>query len=235
LYTSPSFYHDQNRATRLRAVALVTSPALARQPALAQAGGQPSEPSMKSIAAALGLAEGADEAACLSAVSALKGRPAMPAIAKALGLPETSDDAACLSAIGSMVPKTLHDQTVASLTAASGRIDALEKAGRDKDVADLFERALKERRIVPAQVATLTALCATEEGLKNVKAHIMATTPGLQPSGLDDRGQPAGGGDAVDAVTLSAAAQKIQDDAKAAGRPISFSDAITLAQKKPAA
>ena len=230
-YTSPSFYQDQNRATRLKAVALVTSPALARQPALASAGGKPSEPSMKSIAAALGLAEGADEAACLSAVTTLQGRPALPAIAKALGLPEASDLSACLGAIGDRVPKTLHDQTVANLSGATARIDALEKASREKEVSVMFETALKERRIVPAHVATLTALCATPEGLANVKAHIAASAPGLQPSGLDERGQPAGSDGATDPTTLSAAAQKIQDEAEAAGRPISFAEAVTLAGK----
>lgn len=231
-YTSPSFYQDKNRATRLKAVALVTSPALARQPALAHAGGQPPEPSMKAIAAALGLTEGADEAACLNALTVLQGRPALPAVAKALGLPETSDLPACLGAIGGMVPKTLHEQTVTNLSGATARIDALEKAGRDKEVETLFSTALQERRITPAQVASLKSLCATDDGLAHVKAHIAASTPGLQPSGLDDRGQPAAGGDgAVDAVTLSAAAQKLQDERQAAGQPISFSEAVTLATK----
>lgn len=229
LYTSPSFWQDKNRATKLKALALVTSPALARQPALAHAGGQTPEPSMKSIAAALGLAEGADEATCLTAVTALQGRPAMPAIAKALGLPETADLTACLGAIGDRVPKSLHDQTVASLSAASGRIDALEKSSRDKEVATMFDAALKERRILPAQVATLTALCGTDDGLANVKAHIAASTPGLQPSGLDDRGQPAGGDGALDPVTLAAKATKLQSERAAAGMPIGYAEAVQLA------
>jgi len=234
-YTSPSFYQDKNRATRLKAVALVTSPALARQPALARAGGASSplapEPAMKSIAAALGLTEGADEAACLSAVTALQGRPTLPAVAKALGLPEASDLTACLGAIGGMVPKTLHDQTVTNLSAATSRIDALEKAGRDKEVETLFASALKERRIMPAQVASLKALCATDDGLAHVRTHIAASTPGLQPSGLDGRDVPADGNAHVDPVTLSAAAQKLQDERRAAGQPISWAEAVTLATK----
>lgn len=71
LYTSPSFFQDKNRATRLKALALVTSPALARQPALARAGG-PSLASLRAIATALGLDAGAGEAECLQAVSSLR-------------------------------------------------------------------------------------------------------------------------------------------------------------------
>lgn len=229
LYTSPSFFQDKNRAIRLKALALVTSPALARQPALASAG-HSQEPSMKAIATALGLPEAATEAECLTALGTAKAAP-LVAIRKALGLGDAADETACLTAIGAMVPKALHDQTVTNLTSATTRIDALEKASRDKEVADLFEGALKERRIMPAQVATLTALCGTAEGLAQVKAHIAASPPLLQGTGLDSREMPNGGG-ALDAVTLSAAAQKIQDERAAAGTPISFAEAITLATQK---
>ena len=70
-YTSPSFYQDKNRATRLKALALVTSPALGQQPALARAQG-PAGAQLKAMALALGLAEGAGEAECLSAISTLR-------------------------------------------------------------------------------------------------------------------------------------------------------------------
>lgn len=232
-YVSPTFFPDAaGQAVWLHSISLVSTPALS-MPALLHAFGAPPEPSMKQIAKALGLPETADEAACLAALGA---RAEVKPLAAALGLPETADAAACLSAIGSLKGSApeLVTQLQGQLATTSAQLQTLMTAQRDKEVADLLESALKERRIVPAQRESLATLCVTDEGLKGVKAMLAATTPGLQPSGLGDRGQPAGG-DAVDAVTLSAAAQKIQDEAKVAGRPISFSDAITLAQKKPAA
>lgn len=72
LYTSPSFYHEEGRPTRLKALALVTSPALARQSALARSGGGPAQGAIKAVALALGLGEGAAEADCLSAIQSLR-------------------------------------------------------------------------------------------------------------------------------------------------------------------
>ncbi|WP_288582018.1 phage protease, partial [uncultured Methylobacterium sp.] len=67
-YVSPTFHHDEaGRATWLHSISLVAAPALS-MPALLHALGHTPEPSMKRIAAALGLPETADEAACLAAL-----------------------------------------------------------------------------------------------------------------------------------------------------------------------
>lgn len=119
---------------------------------------------MTPIATALGLAEGADEAACLAAIATLK------------------------SGQGELVA-----QLQTQLSTASTRLAAVEKANRDREVATLIEGALTERKIVPAQREHLEKLCATDDGLAGVKAMLAATAPNLQPSGLDGRA-PAGGG-----------------------------------------
>lgn len=71
LYTSPSFFQNEGDATRVKALALVTAPALGRQPALARAGGMAGR-QLASLASALGLGEAASEAECLAAVTTLR-------------------------------------------------------------------------------------------------------------------------------------------------------------------
>ncbi len=206
-YTSPSFFQNRGSAVRLKAVALVTSPALGGQPALAHAGGSQEPHTMKTIATALGLAEAATEAECLSTLAALKA--------------------------GS-VPKAVHEETLAQLQARTGELDGIRKAAREARVTGLIEGALKAKKIVPAQKDHYVALCATDTGLDTVEKLFAATTSALPGSGLDDRSPPQNGDATADPVLLAAAAQKIQDEAKAAGRSIGFGEAMTLATRKAA-
>ena len=233
-YVSPSFFPDANgKAVWLHSISLVAAPALS-MPALLHALGY-SESPMKQIAKVLGLAEDADEAACLAALAKL---PKIAPVATALGLAESADVQACLSAIGTMrgtevVPKTLHEQTVANLSAATTRIGALEKASRDEKVERLLDGALKEKRIAPAQRATLAALCATDEGLAQVTALVAASPALLQASGLDGQ-LPDDGSANHDPVTLAAKARTIQEEREKAGAPISMAEAVTIASKQKA-
>lgn len=233
-YVSPSFFPDAaGNAVWLHSISLVAAPALS-MPALLHALGYPESP-MKQIAKALGLAEDADEAACLAALAKL---PKIAPVATALGLAESADVQACLSAIGTMrgadvVPKTLHEQTVANLSAATTRIGALEKASRDEKVERLLDGALKEKRIAPAQRATLAALCATDEGLAQVTALVAASPALLQASGLDAQ-LPDDGSAGHDPVTLAAKARGIQEEREKAGTPISMAEAVTIASKQKA-
>ena len=255
-YVSPTFHHDETgRATWLHSISLVAAPALS-MPALLHALGHTSEPSMKRIAAALGLPETADEAACLAALGQrTETKPIAKAlglaetatsaaclaaigtiagglkpVAKALGLPETADEAACLSAIGTLKGSAgeLVNQLQSQLSATTGRLAAVEKAAREKDVTELLEGALKARKIVPAQREHLAALCATDEGLAGVRAMLGATVPGLQPSGLDGRRAETGEVE-QDPVTLAAKARAIQAERETAGVPIGWAEAVTLA------
>lgn len=210
-YVSPSFYRDDlNRATRLKAVALVTAPALGRMPALAGAApaNPPPEVRMKSVATALGLPDTADEAALLGAVNTLKS---------------------------TTVPKTVHDQALEQLRAASTELGDLKKAARAEKVKVLLDGALSAKKIVPAQRPAYEGLCATDEGLTQVEQLFAATAPQLAGSGLDVRPQPgAGQVPTDDPILLAARAQKLQDERRAAGAPITFAEAMTLATRPTA-
>lgn len=170
-YVSPSFHHDdQGAATWVHSVSLVPAPALPGA-AVASAGGKPdfaparTETSMKGIAAALGLQADASETACLSALDALRG---------------------------GMVDKKVHDQAIASLAAATQKIEGIEKAAHTKAVDELLEGALKAKKILPAEKDGYAELCATAEGLASVKKLIEAKPATLGASGLDAKPTPGG-------------------------------------------
>lgn len=207
-YISPSFPHDeQGNATWIHSVALVTAPDLANMPALADArhdASQKPETSMtKTIAAALGLADTADEQACLSAITTLKA---------------------------GTVSAEVHSQTLATLSTTKDELAELKASIRKGTVDGLLEAALKAKKIVPAQRETFAALCATEDGLKQVTALLAATPEGLGASGLDGKTPEIGAADEVVPATLAAevtAFQKAQTDA---GNPISYLDAFAQVQ-----
>lgn len=239
-FVSPTFPHTkEGLALWLHSVALVAAPALPMA-AIASASLTPKEQSMlKAIALALGLAEGADEAACLAAINKLSSGPLRP-IAKALGLAETADGPACLSAITGLsagtVAKAVHDQALANLATATTQVATLtaqlaarDKADHDAKVNALLEGALKEKKIVPAQREQYAALCATAEGLAHVTTLLAATPATLQASNLD--GRQAEAGEAVQPVDLLAKANAEVERAQKAGVVLSLPDAIVKVNK----
>lgn len=197
-YISPTFPHDAaGRATWLHSVALVAAPALA-MPAIAAASLTQEPPVLQKIAAALGLAETADEAACLSAISTLAaGR----------------------------VDRAVHDQALATLAAATAELDAIKARTRADKVAALLDDALAAKKILPAQRPQYEALCASDDGLAQVTALIGATPAGLQASGLDSRRAPEGDAPA-DPAALAAAAHAYQRRQAEDGRHIAYADAV---------
>ncbi|MCX5512271.1 hypothetical protein C3941_09385 [Kaistia algarum] len=198
-YVSPSFNHDKSGlVTRIRSLALVAVPALAEMPALAAAhNAEPSELPMKSIALALGLTEAADEASCLSALTTLKT---------------------------ATVAKTIHDETVATLSATKTTLETLQASVRKGKVDALIEGALKAKKILPAQKDHYVGLCSTDAGLAQVEQLIAASPAQLAASGLDDRS--AEDGDHSDPVALAAAATTYQQKLAAGGRQVSYSEAV---------
>ena len=224
-FVSPTIHTDANgRVTWLHSVALVSAPALSMPAVLHATQGNP----MREIAKALGLPETATEAECLAA---LRGRTELKPLAAALGLPETADAATLLSTMSSLRTSgnglvTELQTTVATL---SSRLQASEKAARDRDVAELLDGALRDKKIVPAQRDSYVAMCATDDGLKGVRTLLAATPAGLAPSGLDGQAPPSGGDGAVNPVTLAAEAQALVDK----GSFSNIADAVmSLAHKK---
>ena len=196
-YVSPTFPHDADgRALWIHSVSLVAAPALSRMPARAGADPANQEPTMTGIATALGLAEGADETACLSALGKLKA--------------ET-------------VAKAVHDQTLATLSSTTKELDELKSTNRKAKVDAVLDAALKAKKILPAQKDAYAALCATDDGLAQIEKLIEASPAQLVASGLDDR-QPASGEDSP--AQLAAKAHVYRKKLADAGQSIDFADAV---------
>lgn len=211
-YVSPTFTHTPaGAAVWIHSVSLVSAPALA-MPALAAAdpSHHPEQIMPKAIAQALGLAETADEAACLSAITTLT------------------------TGAAGKVDKAVHDQALANLAAANDKLAAAEAKLVERELADhqakvdaVLDTALKDKKIVPAQREKYAALCATADGLAHVTALLAATPAGLQPSSLDSK--PAPTGDAGKPDDLLAKAHVLIDTAAKAGRTLSLADAVVQA------
>ncbi len=199
-YVSPTFHHTETgAATWMHSVALVTAPALA-MPAVADASGAIEESTVpKAIALALGLAETADDAACLSAIAALGA---------------------------AKVDKAVHEQALATLAAVSTELDTIKAVGRKVRVETLIGDALKAKKIVPAQRSAFEAMCATDEGVAQVEAMLLVTPAGLAASGLDHREVPDDAGDAETPVALAGRAIAYRARLAAEGVQISAADAV---------
>ena len=203
-YVSPSFSVDRVAEgapmpiERLRALALVTAPALARQKALASLSPAPKDGSMKTIAEALGLAQGASEADCLAALA---------------------------QRLSGAVPKATHDQALADLSAASQRLAAIEGERRAEKVARVLDGALAAKKLTPAERPAIEKLCATDEGLAQVEALLAARPQLLADSGLDQR-KPADGGAALSVASVAERARKLVAEAAQRGELLSVTDAV---------
>ncbi|QFS97568.1 Mu-like prophage I protein [Labrenzia sp. THAF191b] len=201
-FISPTFPHTkEGKAVWLHSVALVAAPALA-MPALAHASPETAteenQMPIKSIAEALGLGTDADEAACLTAITGLST---------------------------GKVDKSVHDEALTKLSAATQELATLKADGRKKDVDDLLEGALADKKIFPAQRDHYEKLCATDEGFDQVKALLGATAKGLAPSGLDDK-TTLSDDEPGDPVTLSAKATAYQAEQAAKGIHIDIAQAV---------
>lgn len=227
-YVSPTLHHDAaGTVTWLHSVALVSAPALGNMGALAHASAHQDSP-MKEIAKALGLPETATEPECLAA---LRGRVELKPLAAALGLTEAADAAALLQAATTLKAggSGLVTELQGQVSTLGARVQTSEKALRDRDVAELLDGALRDRKIVPAQRESYAAMCASDDGLKGVRQLLAATPAALAPSGLDGLTPPSGDA-AVDPVMLAAQGRKLKAEVEAAGGSISIADAITRVQ-----
>lgn len=208
-YISPTFRHDESgRATWVHSVALVSAPALS-MPAIASTDLSTETPDMSKFAAALGLAEDADDNACLDAIAALQ-------------------------ADAEKKPGAVSDETLAQLKTTSEELAALKADRRKERVDGVLEGALKAKKIVPAQRDQYEALCATDDGLEQVSKLLDAMPAQLKASGLDERDVPDTDGE-VDPQELAALAATYQAEQERSGIMISTADAVAHVQKKKSA
>ncbi|MEO0496915.1 MAG: phage protease [Pseudomonadota bacterium] len=215
-YLSPGVTHLKDGTVNwIHSVALVAAPALA-MPAVASAGA-PQDPnptpttqperSMKQIAAALGLNAEASEDACLSAIGKL------------------SDG---------KVDQAVHDETVKKLGEASANLAALQTAVDSTKVDAVLEKALKDKKIVPAQREHYANLASTPEGLANVEKLIEAMPAQLSASGMDELTLPDDA-DLTDPNVLAQKAQAHQAAQATLGISVSIADAVNHVKASGAA
>ena len=198
-YVSPTVFTDDARTvTWLHSVALVSAPALADMP---------------SLMAAMGLGGGR--------------APAQLAVfAGALNLPATADEAAILLAIGGMVPKAAHEATLSMLASTSEKLNALTASTRSGEVTATLDKAIRERKILPAQRDEYLAMCATDVGLETFQ-RLMTKTPDLfPPSGLDGK-RVQDGDRPTTAAGIIEKAQLLQAEKAKLGIPLSMVEAIS--------
>lgn len=212
-YVSPTFPHDEaGNAQWLHSIALLAAPAL-NMPALAAAGvgevvdtPKPSGPPL-SIASALGLDKGADETACLAAITELQA---------------------------SYVPVSLYADALASLNAAHTALAAQSSEKRSGAIAALMEKALSDGKIFPYERPHYEALCVTDAGFQAVSV-LMTNKVGhglFRPSRIDGAVAPAGD-EPVEA--LAARAIRYRQAQNAAGASLSQSEAIAFCHANPTA
>jgi phage I-like protein len=232
-FLSPAFNHTKDfKITRLLGAALVNRPALELTALSREQPNQENE-TMKAIAKALGLADGASEDAIVASLNA--SGEERKAICRALRIDEASDAAALTAAIAELATakgKADADATALAvlqtqLKDAQTALAGLQTKDADREIAIALDKAAAEGKITPASREGYLAMCKVEGGLERFRA-LAATLPVIcEPSKIGD--QPAtDAGDDVDPVALAARARKYQDEQAAAGRTISISEAVSI-------
>lgn len=154
-YISPVYHHDKSgKVTRLLHAGLTNTPNLDLAAVAASTSFSPEDPSMKTIALALGLAEAASEADILTAINSVLTSSA--AIAIAAGLPATAAGADVLTAVQSAAAakSAQVDPTkfvpVEQVTALQTEINTL-KGRMDGDAAETaVNKAISDGKLAPA-------------------------------------------------------------------------------------
>ena len=232
-FLSPAFTAaEDGLVRRLLGAGLVNRPALEMTALSRETPNQ--ETSMKAIAKALGLDEGAAETAILAAIEANRTE-----IASALKIDAGAGRDAVLAAI-TKLQGDLDAATVAlagapdkaELASLQTSLAALQKKDADREIDTALDAAQAAGKITPASRSEYRAMCAVEGGLERFKA-LAATLPVIaEPSRLDGKTAKTDDGDSVDPVALAARARKYQDEQMAAGRQIDIATAVLEVKEK---
>ncbi len=197
-YISPVITADEETGAvnGMHLAALVNHPALlGMEPVIAALNAQLTFPTRKTenpgmnlltqLAALLGLAAGADEAAALAAVTALKTKADTPpkpaalpaALHTALGLKAGAGEAEALSAITAL--KGSETTTTQTITALQGQVTALQAQLNEGVITGLVDSAIAAHKLLPVQREW--ALSTGRKDIEALKAYIAATPaiPGL--------------------------------------------------------
>lgn len=203
-YISPVIAFDPDgRITGVFNAALVNTPALlgmdpvgrelSAQLAAQHATQEPTSMTLlAALIAKLGLKADSDDAAVITAVTAMQARPALPKeVAEALSIKPDADATVALSAIGSLRKAGgSATEQLTTIAALQGQVAALSAKLTGSEVDGLVDQAIKDNQIVPAQRAFWV-----ERGRADVamlKA-FLTTAPKLN-LGQQTEGDPGAGG-----------------------------------------
>lgn len=216
-FLSPSFLHAKDgTVTRILGAGLVNRPALTDLPQLAASQqGDTMDPTLIALREALGLAETADQATALAAVTTLKaGQGQLTALCSAAGLaagtaPEqlvtavkaAVDGVKAVAAAAGLDGTATADQVVASVKALRAgasvadqqlaTLSAQVKSLMDEKTAAKVDAAIKAGKFPPAQRDNLLALAAAAPA--TLDAMIEKAVPVLTPGpATGDRPNPDG-------------------------------------------
>lgn len=242
-FVSPDFqYRKDGVITRLNGAALVNRPALEMTALSREQTSMENDDMSKAIAKALGLAEGADEAAVLAALTARDNE--RRALCQSLQIDAASDSAAITTAITKLQKDTETALAAVQFDAGNAEVTALQTdlketrtalaalqtKDRDREIDGALDRAVTVGKITPASRDTYRAMCALEGGLDKFEA-LLKTLPIIgDPSSLDIKTAQTAADD-VDPRALAASARKYQDDQAASGRTISISEAVNFVKE----
>lgn len=175
LYFSPEFIWENDNSEIVEYVggSLTNDPNFTQ---LALNGEQDQEPPVsKLIAQALGLAETADEAACVVAINSLKSEK------------QTALNAAAQPDMSRFAPRAELDVALNRATTAETRIADLAKARAEAEAVDLVDEAQAAGKVIPATRDLYLAMCRAEGGIESFRK-LVAVMPVIgEPSKTDKK------------------------------------------------
>lgn len=178
-FLSPVFTYQKADS---RIVALVSA-GLTNQPNLNLTALNQEQPPMDltELTAALGLAAGADMAAILAAIDALKNDVA------------TAKNQAKTPALDKFIPRQDYDAALQRAANAESQLAKIEQARKAQEINGLIESALQAKKIIPATKDYYVAMCQTEGGIAAFKAFMDKAPPHIgEATGLDGKKPDAG-------------------------------------------
>lgn len=192
---------------------------------------------LKAIAKALGLAEAADEAAILSAITTRDGE--RKSLCQALKI----DDKGGQAEITAAIAKLQEDTATALASVQSGdsakevaelrtALAQLQEKDAEREIDLALDAAAQAGKITPATRDTYRAMCSLDGGLDKFNA-LVATLPVIAaPSKLDGK-QPETKAEAdLDPVALAAEARAYVNEKAAVGITVTISDAVAHVKEK---
>lgn len=233
-FISPEFFTDKNNdVLEIVGAGLVNRPAI-NMPALARADHTENNDMLKAIAKALGLDEGADEAAILAAISTRDTEA--KAVLAATKVEKLADVPAEIQKLGEEKTRVLasQDDKEKELKALRSQVDDLSAKDKKREIASVIDKAVAEGKVAPASRSQFEKMCEAEGGIERFK-ELAATLPViLTPSKLAGDPQPKETGKlpTENPVELAARATAYKDEQAKLGRSISTMEAIEELKEK---